>query len=284
MAIRLVPDWVGENAHYRRQELKRRRKQLDTWRPRPVAPVARSLQPTTQRSLALAIKSLVLPILTGGAIAMGALVLSNARRVVMVRARAGARRPRIESDPIGLGDDDEVTPERVTPVKVRTEAEATAAVGAGWPLPSLGSVAPPSERSEGLAPRSMSEPLLDFDVDFEDVEFSAVSARDGETQTGMAEQYDAVDPDSLAAQWLVRATETGSNSEPLDDVAELPTEPNPLISEASIRAAEFSEPMAPADVESDFNRDMDEGEAEAEEALDSSLWDSTRAPEDSYKK
>jgi hypothetical protein len=229
----------------------------------------------------LAIKSLVLPILTGGAIAMGALVLSNARRVVMARTRAGARRARIESDPIGLGDDDEATPERVTPVKVRTEAEATAAVGAGWPLPSMASVEPPSERSEGLAPRSMSEPLLDFDIDFDDVESSGVSARGDETPSGMAEQYDAVDPDSLATQWLVRATETGGNSEPLDDISELPTEPNPLISEASIRAAEFSEEMAPAQSRSNFDRDVDE---EDEDGLDSSSWDSTRAPEDSFKK
>jgi hypothetical protein len=230
----------------------------------------------------LAIKSLVLPILTGGAIAMGALVLSNARRVVMSRARAGTRRARIESDPIGLGDDDEAAPERVTPVKVRTEAEATAAVGVGWPLPSIATIEPPSERSERLAPRSMSEPLLDFDVDFQDVESSGVSARDEETASGMAEQYDAVDPDSLATQWLVRATETGSNSEPFDDVSELPTEPNPLMSEASIRAAEFSEGTAATRAETGFDRDLDE--AEEDEGIDSSSWDSTRAPEDAFKK
>jgi hypothetical protein len=230
----------------------------------------------------LAIKSLVLPILTGGAIAMGALVLSNARRVVMSRARPGTRRARIESDPIGLGDDDEAAPERVTPVKVRTEAEATAAVGVGWPLPSIATIEPPSERSERLAPRSMSEPLLDFDVDFQDVESSGVSARDEETASGMAEQYDAVDPDSLATQWLVRATETGSNSEPFDDVSELPTEPNPLMSEASIRAAEFSEGTAATRAETGFDRDLDE--AEEDEGVDNSSWDSTRAPEDAFKK
>ena len=231
----------------------------------------------------MAIKSLVLPILTGGAIAMGALVLSNARRALSVRARAGARRVRPESDPIGLGDEDEATPERATPVKVRTEAEATAAVGAGWPLPSMASVGPPSERSEGLAPHSMSEPLLDFDIDFEDVETSVVSARDDETSNGMAEQYDAVDPDSLATQWLIRATETASNSEPLDDVAELPTEPSPLMSEASIRAAEFNDEAVPTRRGARFDRDTSEGETDEEELAGSS-WDSPRAPDDSFKK
>jgi hypothetical protein len=217
---------------------------------------------------------------------MGALVLANARRAVMARSPAGTRRARIESDPIGLGDDDDAAPEPMTPVKVRTEAEATAAVGAGWPLPSIASVEPASERTERLAPRSMSEPLLDFDVDFQDIESSGVSARDDETANGMAEQYDAVDPDSLATQWLVRATETGSNSEPFDDVAELPTEPNPLMSEASIRAAEFSDEVAPTPAASGFDRDTDGGEAEAdEESLDGFSWDSTTpASEDALKK
>jgi len=227
----------------------------------------------------LAIKSVVLPVLTGGAIAMGALVVTSVRRAFLARSRSSERRTRIESDPIGLRDGEEAMPERPIPSKVHTEAEAAAAAGVGW-LPSLESVEPASERSDQLAPNSMSEPLLDFDIEFDDSD-SGISARVNEMLGEVEEQYDAVDPDSLATEWLLRATEAPrtATSAPLDDISEVPTESNPWMSEASTRAAEFNEDeVAPTQPGSRLAR-----EEEFEDVETESLWDSTRAPEDAAK-
>jgi hypothetical protein len=153
----------------------------------------------------------------------------------------------LELDPLGPPDEDLPVPSG--PVKVRTEAEVAAVSGTGWPLPPLEAV--PQTQREPLLHAPANEPppteLLDIDFDTGDFE-PAVTAQENELPAERPERYDAVDPDSLGTEWLFRATETssGMTSESLDDIAEIPTEPNPLMSEASFRAAEFgAEEAAP---------------------------------------
>lgn len=260
----------------------------------------------------MAIKSLMLPVLTGGAIAMGALVVSNARRWIGGRPRPTASGRRMESDPIGLREEDSAPTldEPRGPVRVRTEAEVAAAAGVGWPLPLDGQLEPVPDGSDleadtdveasaaseagtdwdridnaeieaelglndelgtsedGRRGRSLNQvPLansarggavsgargsemstgdsgtsvLDTNVDFLDFD-AGVSARPMEVPEPMSEGYDAVDPDNLGSQWLVRATEApGIGGGPTDDISEVPTDPNPFMSEASQRAADVSD-------------------------------------------
>lgn len=212
---------------------------------------------------------------------MGALVLSNARRALSVRVRSPQRRSRVESDPIGLDDNDTVTPEPTVPLNVRTEAEATAAAGAAWPLSSIGAIDVAEDFDEGserLAPKSMSEPVLDFDVDVDDFESRLTASGNEVVERSGAEQYDAVDPDSLGTEWLIRATETtgGGGSSEIDNISEVPMDLNPLMSEASIRAAEFNEDDIPGDASSGGGGPSATGDDEdAADIEDASLWDST---------
>jgi hypothetical protein len=132
-------------------------------------------------------KVLMMPLAAGGAIALGFVVYASVRRWVGaptlesdVLRRLGARSPEQERDPVGPPDSRPSVPAH--PVRVTTEAEAAAVIGAEWPLPP----APDALTTD--------QPAADADVDawLTDAEFP--DEETAPTQPGMRFERDALDP------------------------------------------------------------------------------------------
>jgi hypothetical protein len=135
----------------------------------------------------LVLKVLMLPLFAGGALALGFVVYTNMRRWLGaptlesdVLRRLDAREPEHERDPIGPPDSRPSVPTH--PVRVTTEAEVAAVIGAEWPLPP--------------APDALitDQPAVDTDVDawLTDAEFP--DEETAPTQPGMRFERDALDP------------------------------------------------------------------------------------------
>jgi hypothetical protein len=132
-------------------------------------------------------KVLMMPLVAGGAVALGFVVYASVRRWVGaptlesdVLRRLDARSPEHERDPVGPPDSRPSVPAH--PVRVTTEAEAAAVIGAEWPLPP--------------APDALitDQPVVDADVDawLTDAEFP--DEETAPTQPGMRFERDALDP------------------------------------------------------------------------------------------
>lgn len=133
-------------------------------------------------------KVLMMPLAAGGAIALGFVVYTNMRRWIdartleseRLRMLRGARLPEHERDPIGPPDS---RPSHAThPVRVTTEAEVAAVIGAEWPLPP----APDALITDPHAEDAEVEALL-MDSEFPDEETAP-------TQPGMRFERDALEP------------------------------------------------------------------------------------------
>jgi len=144
------------------------------------------------------LKTMMMPLAAGGAIAFGFVVYSGARRWLEARTLESdmARRlnfwraPEHERDPIGPPDSRPSKP--VHPVRVSTEAEVAAVIGAEWPLPPA---------PDALAPTVFAEPAPRVDSDIEawlaDAEFP--DEETAPTQPGMRFEREALDtlPDGV---------------------------------------------------------------------------------------
>jgi len=204
-------------------------------------------------------------------VAVGFAALAVTRRAARghIASRRGAF---FELDPLGPADGASDALELSQELTPRNEAEALAGVGIAWPLmpPSWAEDLPvngevpgydqlnPAEEPDtsgvSSAPRERSgfshvDVIADFDeidldIDFDDAD-EDVSTERGLTVNLMEqplqtiEAYDAILPEDLGSEWLARATEAPRTAlEPIDDIAEIPVESQPVVSEGSELAGE----------------------------------------------
>lgn len=138
-------------------------------------------------------KALLMPLAAGGALGLGFVVYANARRWFDARtlesdawrALRDARPPERERDPVGPPDSRPSHPSH--PMRVTNEAEATAVIGAEWPLP------PPPDAL--ITSHTAAEAGIDdIDAWLTDSEFP--DEETAPTQPGMRFERDALEPAS----------------------------------------------------------------------------------------
>lgn len=137
-------------------------------------------------------KVLMLPLAAGGALALGLVVYTSARRwfgaptlASDVLRRLDARLPEHERDPVGPPDSRPSVPAH--PLRVTTEAEVAAVLGAQWPLP-------PSPDALITEPPVVAEPPpVDADVEAWLIDSEFPDEETAPTQPGIRFERDTLD-------------------------------------------------------------------------------------------
>ncbi len=141
----------------------------------------------------MAFKVLMMPLATGGALALGFVVYANLRRWLDARTLESeawrrlrdARSPERERDPVGPPDSRPSRPSH--PLRVTTEAEVAAVIGAEWPLPPV-----PDALIMDHAARNAEVASAEIDAWLTDSEFP--DEETAPTQPGMRFEHDALEP------------------------------------------------------------------------------------------